>query len=139
LLVVVIVGILVQIVIPNYQNISLRARAVDLMSRINAVETAARNYQGDTFEWPADAGTGVVPPELVSNLPENFTFTGEDFDLDWENLAIPGGLPQDPTTTRLLGVAIVTDNTNLGEALVNVFGATGWYNVGNSYVFIIER
>lgn len=139
LLVVVIVGVLSQILVPNYRAMTLRARAIDLRSRIETVATAARNYQGDIHQWPEEAATGEVPDGLDPYLPDNFSFAGEDYMLDWENLDIPGGLPQDPSTTRILGVAIVTDNQNLGEALVNVFGTSGWYNVGTSYVFIVER
>lgn len=140
LLVVVIIGVLAQIMVPNLRVVRTKARAVDVMADINVVRTAAQNYNGDTFTWPAETGTGTVPSELTSDyLPEGFAFTGQDYQLDWENLAVPGGLPQDPGTTRILGVAVVTDNTELGNAIVDVFGEAGWYNVGNSYVFIIER
>ncbi|HZD04974.1 MAG TPA: hypothetical protein VE173_08645, partial [Longimicrobiales bacterium] len=62
-----------------------------------------------------------------------------DFQLDWENFDIPGGLPGDPGTNRILGVGVVTDNTELGQALVEVFGQSGWYVVGDEHVRIIER
>lgn len=140
LLVVVIIGVLAQIVIPNLRTVRTKARAVDVMADINVVRTAAQNYNADNFTWPAETGTGTIPPELTAEyLPDGFSFTGEDYQLDWENLAVPGGLPQDPGTTRILGVAVVTDNTELGDAIVAVFGQSGWYNVGNSYVFIIDR
>ncbi|MGD2067958.1 MAG: prepilin-type N-terminal cleavage/methylation domain-containing protein, partial [Gemmatimonadota bacterium] len=138
LLVMVLLGVLAQIAYPNYRAMVLRARAVDLVAQVRAVENAARDYQADTFQWPAEAATGVVPTGLVSYLPDGFSFTGEDYQLDWENVPIPGGLPSDPSTTRLLGVGIVTETVELGEAIVDVFGSTGrWYNVGSSFVFII--
>ena len=68
----------------------------------------------------------MVPPGLVDFLPENFSFGGEDFELDWENA---GGL---------IGVGIVTDNEPLGNALLDVAGPGRWFVSGNRYVFIIE-
>lgn len=139
LLTVAIVGILAQIAIPNYRALTLKARAVDAMADVEVVTQAARGYQGDLHRWPSETPTGSVPPGMARYLPDGFSFTADDFTLDWENLSIPGGLPGDPGTTRILGVAVVTGNTELGQALVEVFGDSGWYIVGDSYVRIIDR
>jgi prepilin-type N-terminal cleavage/methylation domain-containing protein len=139
LLTVAIIGILAQIALPNYRALTTRARATAAYADIEVVEQAVRNYQGNLHAWPAEAAAGVIPSGLAPYLPESFTFTREDFLLDWEPFDIPGGLPNDPETTRLLGVAIVTSNQELGEALVDIFGETMWYIVGTSYTRIIER
>lgn len=139
LLTVAIVGILAQIAIPNYQALTLKARAVDAMADVEVVEQAARSYHGDLHRWPSESPTGSVPPGMARHLPDGFSFAGEGFTLDWENLSIPGGLPGDPGTTRILGIAVVTSNAELGQALVDVFGASDWYIVGDSYVRIIDR
>jgi prepilin-type N-terminal cleavage/methylation domain-containing protein len=139
LLVVAIVGILAQIAIPNYRNLVTRARAVDVLGDIEVIEQGARNFQGDRHLWPPDAAPGVIPPGLATYLPDAFSFTGEDFQLDWENIDLPGGLPGDPGTSRILGVGVVTGNAELAEALVAIFGQAGWYVVGSTYVRIIER
>jgi type IV pilus assembly protein PilA len=139
LLTVAIIGILAQLAIPNYVALTTKARAAAAYGDIEVVEQAARSYQGDLHSWPPDAAAGVIPSGLSPYLPENFTFTREDFVLDWEILDVPGGLPNDPQTTRLLGVAIVTGNQDLGAALAAIFGDAMWYIVGNSYTRIIER
>jgi prepilin-type N-terminal cleavage/methylation domain-containing protein len=126
ILVVVIVSVLAAIAIPNYQVVVTRARAADLLGRIDVVEVGVQSYLGDNNAWPADAATGVVPSGLVDYLPENFSFVGEDFQLEWEN----GG--------GLIGVAIVTDNDLLGNALLDVAGPGRWFVSGNRYVFILE-
>ena len=127
LLVVVIVSILAGLAIPNYQNVVTKARAADLLGRIDVVEVAVQSYLGDNNAWPSDAGVGVIPAGVVSYLPANFSFTGDDFQLDWEN----GG--------GLIGVGIVTDNQALGNALVDVAGPGRWFVSGNRYVFILEQ
>jgi len=139
LLVVAIVGILAQIAIPNYRALTVKARAAAAYGDIEVIEQAVRNYQGSLHAWPPESAAGDIPAGLLPYLPDGFSFTREDYALDWEAFDLPGGLPGDPGTTTILGVAIVTSNTELGEALVDVFGETMWYVVGNSYTRIIER
>lgn len=139
LLVMLIIGILAQIALPNYRGLTTRARAVDLIADIDVVEQAARSYQADLHSWPPETPAGAIPPGLEPFLPGGFGFVGEDFTLDWESISIPGGLPGDPGTTLILGVGVVTDNTELGAALVELMGDAGWYLVGNRYVRIVDR
>ena len=127
LLVVVIVSILAGLAIPNYRNVVNKARAADLIGRIDVVEHAVQSYIGDNNTWPSETAAGVVPAGVTNYLPENFSFTGEDFQLDWEN----GG--------GLIGVGIVTDNEPLGNALVDIAGPGRWFVSGNRYVFILEQ
>ena len=126
-LVVVIISILAGMAIPNYRVMVVKARAADLLGRIRVVELGVHGYLGENNAWPAETGTGVVPTGVATFLPENFTFVGEDYQLDWEN----GG--------GLIGVAVVTDNTQLGDALVSVAGAGTWFVSGNRYVFILDQ
>lgn len=126
-LVVVIVSILAGLAIPNYKVMVTKARAADVLGRIRVVELAVHGYLGENNAWPAESGTGTIPTGLLPFLPENFTFVAEDYQMDWEN----GG--------GLIGVAIVTDNTPLGDALVNVAGAGTWFVSGNRYVFILDQ
>lgn len=135
----VVIGILAQIALPNYRGLTIRARAVDVVADIDVIEQAARSYQSDFHRWPSDSPAGIVPGGMEPYLPNGFSFTGEDFTLDWENTAVPGGLPGDPETSRILAVGVVTGNQDLANALVEVFGQNGWYVVGNSYIRIIER
>ena len=79
LLVVVIVSILAALAIPNYQVVGTRARAADLLGRIDVVDVAVQSYLGDNNQWPAESAGGVIPPDLNNFLPEGFSFTGEEF------------------------------------------------------------
>ena len=126
LLVVVIISVLAAIAIPNYRVVVTRARAADLLGRIDVVEVAVQSYLADNNTWPADGTEGAVPAPLVTYLPSDFLFIGEDFQLKWEN---GGGLK---------GVAVVTDNAELGNALLDVAGPGRWFVSGNRYVFILE-
>lgn len=139
LLTMAVIGILAQIAIPNYKGLTIKARAVDVVADMEVVEQAARGYQGDRHSWPPESPPGVVPAGMGPFLPDGFVFAGEDFTLDWENLAVPGGLPGDPSTTRILGIGVQTGNASLAQALVEVFGENGWFVVGDTYIRIIDR
>ena len=125
-LVVVIVSILAGLAIPNFQIVITRARAADLLGRIDVVEVAVQSYLGDNNAWPAETAAGLIPTGVDEFLPEGFSFVGEEFQLDWEN----GG--------GLIGVGIVTDNELLGNALVDLAGPGRWFVSGSRYVFILE-
>ena len=127
-LVLVVVSILAALAIPNYQVVvtRARARAADLLGRIDVVEVAVQSYIGDNNQWPAESAGGVIPPGLSNFLPEGFSFTGEEFQLDWEN----GG--------GLIGIGIVTDNELLGNALIDLAEPGRWFVSGNRYIFILE-
>lgn len=139
MLVVVIIGILMAIVVPNYRALRMKAEATSVMGDIDVIDQAVRDYQADNMTWPADAPAGAIPGGLAPYLPDGFSFTGELVVLDWDNFALPGGLPGDPGTTRVLGVGVVTDNEELGDALLELTGARNWIVTGTSYIRIIER
>jgi prepilin-type N-terminal cleavage/methylation domain-containing protein len=126
ILVVVIISVLAAIAIPNYRVVVTRARAADLLGRIDVVEVAVQSYLADNNAWPADGTEGAAPAALGEYLPDDFLFNGEDFQLKWEN---GGGLK---------GVAVVTDNEELGNALLDVAGPGRWFVSGNRYVVILE-
>jgi len=126
ILVVVIISVLAAIAIPNYRVVVTRARAADLLGRIDVVEVAVQSYLADNNAWPDDGTDGQAPDALAEYLPDDFLFNGEDFQLKWEN---GGGLK---------GVAVVTDNEELGNALLDVAGPGRWFVSGNRYVFILE-
>jgi prepilin-type N-terminal cleavage/methylation domain-containing protein len=127
LLVVVIISVLAGLAIPNYQNVVTKAKAANILGQIDVVNHAVESYLGDNNSWPAEAAVGAVPTGITNYLPANFSFTGEDYQLDWEN----GG--------GLIGVAVVTNNEGLGNALVQLAGAGRWFVSGNRYTFILDQ
>lgn len=127
MLVVVIVSILAGLAIPNYQVVITKAKAANILGQIDVVNHAVQSYLGDNNSWPPETGSGQVPAAIVPYLPANFSFVGEDYQLDWEN----GG--------GLIGVAVVTDNEPLGNALVDLAGSGRWFASGNRYTFILDQ
>ena len=133
-----ILGIVTRIAIPQIQDVRVRAQAAQALGDFRVIEHAAQEYLADNNQPPPDAGTGIVTTGLESYL-EGFTFNKPAYQLDWENWVLPSGLPKHPETRVLLGVSISIDNPVLGEAIVRLVGLNrAHYTLGNKYTFILE-
>lgn len=140
LTVAVVMGTLVRIAIPNFHEVLLRARAAEVVGDFETVRVAALNYQADHLQWPEDAYAGQIPAGLDEYLPEGFDFVRAGYRLDWENWALPNGLPQNPGSGVLLGISIVTEDRELGVAVMDFLGSSmAAYELGDTYTFIVER
>lgn len=134
-----IVGILAGLAIPNMRNMTFRARATTVAADLEVLRVATLTYNGDQHRWPSEVGPGVVPPELNAFLPEGFSFDGNGYQIDYENLAFPGGLPGDPTTTQLIGAAVTSTDDRLSNAIVELLGGNIVASVGNTHTVVIDR
>ena len=140
LTVVVVMGTLGRMAVPSFHDVLLRARATEVIGDFETVRIAVMSYHADHNQWPADGYTGQVPPGLAAYLPDGFSFERMGYRLDWENWALPGGLPQDPDARAILAVSVVTQDRELGEALGDILGgAMAHYALGDGYTFVIER
>ena len=134
-----IVGILAAIAIPNMRNMTFRARATTVAADLEVLRLATLDYNADAHGWPADAAAGVVPPELVSHLPQGFSFDGNGYQLDFENIPFPSGLPGDPTTTLLIGATVISTDDRLHNAVAELLGGNIVASAGNTHTVVIER
>ena len=134
-----IVGILAGFAIPNLQTVLYRARATDAAADMQVVRFATLDYQADLLSWPAEAAAGVIPPGLDSYLPEGFSFSGNGYQLDFESWTLPEGLPGDPNTTMLIGISVVADEDDLGNAIAEFLRGAIVFSVGNTHTIVIDR
>lgn len=140
LTVAVVMGTLVRMAVPNFHEVLLKARAAEVMGDFEVVRVAVLNYNADHLTWPQDGYTGQIPPGLEEYLPENFDFTGPGYRLDWENWVLPNGLPKDPGSGVLLGISVVTEDRELGQAVLDLLGnSMAHYTLGDIYTFVVER
>jgi prepilin-type N-terminal cleavage/methylation domain-containing protein len=134
-----IVGILAGLAIPNLTSMTYRARATEVAGDLEVVRVATVSYNGDSHRWPADAALGAVPPELTAYLPEGYTFQGNGYEIKFENLSFPGGLPGDPTTTQLIGATVVVERDELSNAIVELLGGSLVVSAGKTHTIVIDR
>ena len=131
-----IVSIVARIAIPQFQEILTRARATEIRATFDVVEDAANRLIVQNNPWPEDAVAGVVPPELRASLPPGFTFERGRYQLDWENWALPEGMPGDSTVRRLIGISVTTSDRSLGLALMEMVPLNAKFTLGETYTFI---
>lgn len=133
-----IVGILAGLAIPNMRNVTFRARATAVFGDISVIRQATLDYNADQNAWPADVASGVIPPEIVAFLPDGFTFQGDGYELDFENILLPSGLPGNPNVNRMVGAAITVPDDPLNNAMVEVLGGAIVFSVGNTHTVVFE-
>ena len=134
-----IVGLLAGFAIPNLQTMVYRARATDAAANMDIVRVAVLNYQADQNTWPAETAAGAVPTGLEDYLPVGFTFLDEGYQLDFESWTLPGGLPGDPNTTMLIGVSVIAEQDDLGNAIAEFLRGAIVFSVGNTHTILIDR
>ncbi len=75
LTVIVLLGALVVIAVPHYTDATRAADAAAVVSDFHTVHVAGMMHLADRETFPPTAPEGEVPPELVSYLPDGFSFT----------------------------------------------------------------
>jgi prepilin-type N-terminal cleavage/methylation domain-containing protein len=133
-----IVGILAGLAIPNLRNMTFRARATSVAGDLEVIRVATLNFNGDAHTWPAEAASGVVPPELVNFLPEGFSFAGTGYTLDFENVPVPLGLPGAPNVRLLIGASVTAPDDRLSNGIIELLGGTIVFSVGNTHTVLID-
>lgn len=134
-----IVGILAGLAIPNLRTMIYRARALEMVGDMEVVKVAALNYNANNHTWPAEAGMGSIPSGLDTYLPDNYSFVKDGYQLDYENWALPSGLPSDPSASRLIGVSVTVDDPTMGNALLEFLGTAIVFSVSMTHTIVIDR
>lgn len=134
-----IVGILAGLAIPNMRNMTFRARATTVAADLEVLRVATLSYNGDQHGWPAEVASGVVPPELVAFLPDGFSFAGNGYELDFENVPLITGLPGDPNASLLIGASVTAVDDRLSNGIVELLGGSVVFSVGNTHTVVIDR
>jgi len=134
-----IVGLLAGMAIPNLRSMTFRARAAEVAAELEVVRIATLNFNADQSAWPGEAAQGTVPPELDGYLPEGYSFVdGTGYVLDFENIS-PIVIPGEPGTNQLIAVAVILDNDELSNAVLEILGGSILFSVGRKHTVIIDR
>lgn len=138
LVVVIIVGLLAYIAFPRYHDLKRQALAGRAAADYHAVKLAAYAFHTQNRTWPAEAATGVVPPELTRDLPQGFDFHRGEYVLDWENWQLPNGMPQFPARHMLMALSISTTDSILALSILKKLGnQVPHFQLGNTLTFVM--
>ena len=130
------IGIIARVAIPPMGEVLIRARATQIRATFTAVEGAANRLSLENLPWPPDAEAGVVPQLLAQRLPRGFSFDRNGYQLDWQNWALPEGMPGDPSVQGLIGISVTIADPSLGLALMDIVPLSTKFALGETYTFI---
>lgn len=72
LFVMLVIGILATLLLPNYRQSVYKAQAADIAGRVHTITVAIKDYEADGFSLPAGSGpAGSPPPYLEPYVPVN--------------------------------------------------------------------
>lgn len=128
-----VLSILAGIAIPRLRGAIVKAEAVDVLADMDVVKVAIINYQSDHNVWPAESGGGQIPDGLAEYLPSGFTFVRDKFTLDYDNQATGG------STLYNVGITVVTEEEELGRAVLELVGTNMWPAGGRRYTWIVDQ
>lgn len=89
-IVVMVVGILAGLALPNLRDAMFKADAAHIVSDAHTISLAAYDYLSENGRFPSSSGYGTVPAQLVPHLPENYEFNYKDAVLyAWFSFTLP--------------------------------------------------
>ena len=128
-IVVMVVGILAGITIPNMRNALLKADAVHIVSDAHTISLAAYDYLSDNGRFPSSSGYGTVPAQLVDHLPEGYQFNYRDDVLyAWFSFTLPS--PDNVWGSRNIGILVINyaARTDLADPMKSHMGADRYWS-----------
>lgn len=133
-----IVGILAAIAMPVTQEMRRRAVAAHVIGDFRVIRSAAYSYASESGVYPANAGWGVVPGALVSQLPDGFTFSYGGATYRWRRWSLPNGMPKDADQTVLMGLQIRSSDKLLIAAIKNLYKGQQAYGKAKQVTLVID-
>ena len=130
LLVLVIMGLLASLGMPQAQRAIVKARAAEAVGDLHVVRVALHTYLSDHHVWPADVNRGQIPSGLSPYLPEGFTFDRPFYVIDYEEYS---SKPQ-----GFVGLSIITDDRDMGQAMLDLLQPNAWTNGVRRFTWVIE-
>ena len=117
-----IVGILVNVWLPNYYAIKKKAQAARIMGDYLAIRDAVTMYYSDYGFWPASSEWGMSPAGLGMFMPPSFSWDLRpeiNVRYSWEH--IPGAASADQASAGMAGVSVFSEDDALLRALAGIY------------------
>lgn len=127
-----IVGLLSSVAVPKYRDMKRRALATNILGDFQVVRIAALSFFADSGYFPPDAPPGTPPRNLGTYLPQGFTFSRDEWSLDYEHF--PGAGP----SGDVVGVAAATLDEALGIATMAMLGNNATIMINGKLTFFIS-
>jgi prepilin-type N-terminal cleavage/methylation domain-containing protein len=139
LTVMIIIGLIVRIAVPRFHDMKRRATAGKVVGDVHSIRVGSYTYYTEKGTWPPEYGAGIVPTELVTYLPQNFSFTFPEYTFDYEVWPLSGGMPGNPQQSAIIAVSVTTVDIRLAQQLLKMAGK-GFvpFAAGNKVTFFVS-
>lgn len=130
-MVLLIIGILVNIWLPNYLQIKKKAQAARIVGDYLMIRDAATMYYSHHGRWPESSDWGVAPIGIDDHLPFGFSWDlrpGLDIRYAWEKLGADDSVGRSGFSAA--GVSVFSDDNGLLKAIREVYGGRSIYARG---------
>ena len=130
-IVLLIIGILVNIWLPNYIQIKKKAQAAKIVGDYLMIRDAVTMYYSQQGRWPDNSDWGVAPLGVDNHLPLGFSWDlrpSLDIRYAWENLGV--GVSSRQSGYGLVGVSVYSDDSGLLKSIREVYGGRAIYARG---------
>ena len=130
--VVLVIGVLAAIAMPNLRSALMKARAAEAVGDLQVLRHAVFTYVGDHHQWPPDAGVGEVPPGMAEYLPEGWSMMKKNYEMNYDNWS-DGGAP-----AKFIGVTVEVADVEFGSYVIDMLGPNAWTNGSFKFTWVIE-
>ncbi len=130
-IVLLIIGILVNVWLPNYIQIKKKAQAAKIVGDYLMIRDAVTLYYSHHGRWPDNSDWGVAPVGLDNHLPFGFSWDlrpSLDIRYAWENLGL--GLSSSQSGYGVAGVSVYSGDNGLLKSIQEVYGGRAIYARG---------
>jgi prepilin-type N-terminal cleavage/methylation domain-containing protein len=133
------IGLLATIAMPRYGDMRRRATAAAIIGDVHAIRIGAFSAYVEQQQFPRSTGMGRVPNEMVTYLPNGFTFERHGVTYQWQTWTITSGNRGNRTRETLVGVVVQASDPKLRAYLVSV--GSGYTPVvsGNRITFLVAN
>lgn len=117
-----IVGILITVWIPNYIAIRKKAQAATVIGDFLVIRDAVMMYYSDHDKWPQSSQWGKSPEGLGLFMPSGFSWDHRpemDIRYSWEYLPVPG--LEDQRAGGITGLSVFSGDDALLRAIAGIF------------------
>ncbi len=133
-----ILSILVRVSLPAYKGIQRDALATQALGDFNTVRAAAVAQYEATGAYAVDGPAGVVPGGMAPFLPRNYSFTKEQYSLDWDNYAVDDSTAGAALHGNVLALTITANDSLVGRQILHMVGANcSHWSVGEAHTFVV--
>ena len=138
LIVVVILGLLASIVLPNFTTSTTKTRETTFIRSLVSFQIATQTFQARRSDFPPQAAPGVIPEEFKSFLPAGAwsqdTPIGGQWDIDRTDAGVTFAIgvhfgSVNPPLDRLTTIDELMDDGDLTTGRFRQFGANRFYHV----------